>query len=207
MPTERSATERHRSGLARWLGHQFVLRAADRCLGRVRLCSHRRGPRGLQCGARIEPYPGSQNRLASFVLTIVFPRGVTRGCDSHSAWWPSGIGSIYVRPLGRARHRTRSSPDRRSGCLRCIGADARDPFEVVPLAQSAQLRALRTAVRNAGRPLYVAWRRPVGDIDPAQRTPDRRRCLPAERPFSRRAREKSDSVGRRGHPRRARILP
>ena len=150
MPTERSATERHRSGLARWLGHRFVLRAADRCLGRVRLCPRQRGPRGLQCGARIEPCPGSQNRLASFVLTIVFPRGVTRGCASHSAWWPSGMGSIYVHPLGRARHRTRSSPDRRSGCVRCIGADASDPFEVVPLAQSAQLRVLRTAVGNAG---------------------------------------------------------
>lgn len=99
---------------------------------------------------RVLPGPGSENRLASFVLTIVFPRGATRGCASHSAWWPSGMGSIYVHPLGRARHRTRSSPDRRSGCVRCIGADASDPFEVVPLAQSAQLRVLRTAVGNAG---------------------------------------------------------
>ena len=152
MPTERSATERHRSGLARWLGHRFVLRAADRCLG-IAACDLA----NKTLAARSADFPQAptegwrpHNRLASFVLTIVFPRGVTRRCASHSAWWPSGIGSIYVRPLGRARHRTRSSPDRRSGCVRCIGADTSDPFEVVPLAQSAQLRVLRTAVGNAG---------------------------------------------------------
>jgi hypothetical protein len=135
MPTERSATERHRSGLARWLGHRFVLRAADRCLGRGRLCPHRRGPRGLRCGARIASYPGqgagigsrrSCRRSCSIEAWHVAVSATRRGTPQEWARCTSARSVTTRRP-------TRSPPGSRSGCPRCIGADASDPFEVVPL--------------------------------------------------------------------------
>ena len=155
-------------------------------------------PSGHECDAGLDPYQGGvRNRLASLVLMPAFARGV-RGCVGHSARWPSGMGRCTSARSARTRHRTRSSPDRRSGCPRCIETDAGNPVEVVPFAQPAQMKVLQVAVcdgrgavlRNAGRA--------ARDVDLAQRTAACRRCLPAKRPFSRRLREKADTVGRRG---------
>jgi len=162
------------------------------CRGQVsrpsRLCPHRRGPRGLNATPAC--------RLTRGVPA--FARGATRGCAGHSAWWPSGIGPCASARSARTRHRTRPSPDRRSGCPRCIEPDAGNPVEVVPFAQPAQIWVFQVAVGDGRGAAVRGTRRAVRDIDLAQHTAACRRCLPAERPFSRRVHENSDTVRRRG---------
>jgi len=149
------------------------------CRGQVswpsRLCPHRRGPRGL--------HSTPASRLTR--------GGRARGARQEQARWTSARSA-------RTRHRTRSSPDRRSGCPRSIEPDAGSPVEVVPFARPAQMQVLQVAVCDGGSAAVRGARRAARDIDLAQRTAACRRCLPAERPFSRRLREKADTVGRRG---------
>lgn len=164
------------------------------CRGQVsrpsRLCPHRRGPRDLNAPPP-QASPGGCRVPA-------FARGATRSRVGHSTWWPSGVSPYTSARSARTRHRTRSSPDRRSDCPRCIEPDAGNPVEVVPFAQPAQMWDLQVAVGDCRGAAVCGARRAARDIDLAQRTAACRRCLLAKRPFSRRVREKSDTVGRRG---------
>jgi hypothetical protein len=112
--------------------------------------------------------------------------------------WPPGMGQCTSARSARTRHRTRSSPDRRSGCPRCIEPNAGNPVEVAPLVQPAQMQVLRVAADDCRGAIVRGAGRAGKDVALSQRTAACRRCLQAKRPFSRRLREKADTVGRRG---------